>query len=155
MLRAFDPYVALIKTAFTVAAFAGTAWYFHGIGADGVQSKWDKERADAIETRATLNDAIRAGVDAITVAASEERKAANVQNNALRNDIRTGTLRLYAPVVVRSSNGTGIKYSETRAELVPAVAGRIIDVGIDGDDAVRDLNECVDKYNALAAKINQ
>jgi hypothetical protein len=32
---------------------------------------------------------------------------------------------------------------------VPSVAADLVDIAVDGDNAVRDLNECIDKYSAL------
>ena len=51
---------------------------------------------------------------------------------------------------VSGSGHSGIDDGKTRAELDPAIVERILSVGRDGDTAIRNMNQCIDQYQALA-----
>ena len=50
--------------------------------------------------------------------------------------------------------GEGTRPTETRAELDREFVQRILSRGQEGDDGIRDLNLCIDKYNEVRATIN-
>ena len=80
----------------------------------------------------------------------EEKKDAESKIADLRRRVQSGTVRLSVPATacaVSQNPGTGI--AETRAELDGKTAERILSVGRDGDEAIRDLNLCIDQYKAL------
>ena len=68
----------------------------------------------------------------------------------MSNELRTGAVRLSVAVAAASAaaaaQAAAAGDGEARADLLPAAAGRILDFAIEGDDIVRDLNVCVDKY---------
>jgi hypothetical protein len=73
--------------------------------------------------------------------------------DSLRADVRSGAERLSVPTrscsPAPASGSAATGDPEARAELLPATALELIDIAADGDDAVRELNACVDKYNAV------
>lgn len=80
----------------------------------------------------------------------QEKKDAESKIADLRRRVQSGTVRmsiLATACAVSQNPGTGI--AETRAELDPETAERILAVGRDGDEAIRDLNQCIDQYRAL------
>lgn len=82
-----------------------------------------------------------------------ELKKANddVKTTKLRADVRSGTLRLSIPTAgaLLCTEGAGVASrdrTETRAELDPKTADDLIAITKDGDDAIRQLNACIDAY---------
>lgn len=147
-------YLGAIKAAAVVALVLGLIWVGHKLGADGVRAEWAADRLAAAEQTVASNRAMLRAFENSAEAARKEKANAKVTNDGLRAAVRDGAFRLSVAVDKCSADGAGAGDQQTRADIVPAVAGRIIDVGIDGDDAVRDLNECVDKYNAVRTQIN-
>lgn len=88
----------------------------------------------------------------------KENKDAKTTIDALRADVRSGALSLsIATRALRAGAGcdrpaTGD--SETRTELVPETAIDLVNIAADGDDAVRDLNACIAKYDAVRRTTN-
>lgn len=78
--------------------------------------------------------------------------------DTLRADVRSGAVSLsIATRALRAgaaSPNTGTGYIETRSELMPEAAIELIDIAADGDDAVRDLNACIAKYDAVRRTVN-
>ena len=52
------------------------------------------------------------------------------------------------------SERTGANDGKARAELDSKTVGRILAVGRDGDAVIRNLNQCIDQYHALARSFN-
>lgn len=80
---------------------------------------------------------------------AKELQLAKDVNSKLRNDLRTGRLRLsiVSPSCAMSTN-TRIGIGKGRAELDAEVAERLVDIADQGDVAIRKLNYCIDRYNA-------
>lgn len=154
MFKALDPYLGLIKAAALVALALGLFWYGHETGADNVRAKWETERRQVAEATVENNRQMLLAYERKADEARKEKENAKIANDKLRNAVYSGARRLSIAVDSCTADGAGPGNKQARADIVPAVAGRIIDVGIDGDDAVRDLNECVDKYNAVRDQIN-
>jgi len=142
--------VAVLAAA--LAAF-GAGWVTNGWRFGGqlasLQSEWDKERADQAEAELDLERETRRAVDAITVNSQKEKQRAKATIDSLRADVRNGTERLSVAVSSCATGDPRAGNPEARAELLPAVADRIVGIAADADDAVRELNECVDKYSAV------
>ncbi|ANC03977.1 lysis protein [Pseudomonas putida] len=82
---------------------------------------------------------------------TQERERANKINAGLRVDIASGKRRLSVLATncaLRAPANPGVDAPEARAELDPAAAERIISVGPDGDDAIRQLNALIDTVKA-------
>jgi len=88
----------------------------------------------------------------VTDLAYELKKANDdVKTTKLRADVRSGALRLSVPAscTVLSAEGAGAASgdrTEARAELDPKTADDLIAITKDGDDAIRQLNACIDAY---------
>ncbi|WP_223513939.1 lysis system i-spanin subunit Rz [Pseudomonas sp. GL-R-26] len=73
---------------------------------------------------------------------------AQAQNSALRARVGTGNQRLSVAATcpaVRATTGTAsVDHAETRADIDPAAAERIVAISNDGDDAIRALSALQD-----------
>nr|DAP68848.1 MAG TPA: Rz lysis protein [Caudoviricetes sp.] len=96
--------------------------------------------------------------DELTAANQKVEKNAKTEIDRLRGDLRSGDVRLSVAVASCGGNTAGTDSAagdqETRAELLPATAERILDIGADANSTVRELNLCVDKYEVLRRKLN-
>ena len=66
--------------------------------------------------------------------------------------IADGTLRLSVPtrsVCPTPDSPASTNNTEARAELEPAFAQSLIAIADEGDNAIRQLNACIDAYNAI------
>jgi hypothetical protein len=141
------------------ALVAGEQAYEHHIyqqGVDATNAKWEKREADiaaqVLEDTLTRDRETRRAVDSITANSQQEKARAQTTIDHLRADVRSGVVRLSIPVNPGSCGSPaspGAGSAEARANIVPAVADDLVGIVADGDAAVRDLNECVDKYNAV------
>ena len=80
----------------------------------------------------------------------EETKRYKTEIASLRNSIRAGGVRLSVPAAggtMPANSAAG--NSEKRCYIDATTAERLIDIAESGDDAIRELNLCIDKYNAL------
>ena len=75
----------------------------------------------------------------------KDKENAKQKINQLRADVAAGAVRLS----VRSSCSatTAAGNSEARAELDPKTADDLIAITADGDQAIIELNSCIDLYN--------
>lgn len=107
--------------------------------------------ASAIERYREAERGGQAAVAAITAAAQQEKENAKKQMDALRAELRNGAVRLSVAVDAASAAAAAQAAAagdrEARADLLPAAAGRILDFALEGDDIVRDLNACIEKYH--------
>lgn len=160
-MGALDPRVLLAALLLAVAAFFGGEWHEHRVStarmelADGLA----KAELGAANARIKADGIKLAGMDAaIDAAKTKEKEDAKTTIDALRADVRSGAVSLsIATRALRASPSgpdPGAGYIETRSELVPQAALDLIDVAADGDDAVRDLNACIAKYDAVRRTIN-
>jgi len=77
----------------------------------------------------------------------KEKQNAQTKINQLRADVNSGTLRLSIPVSSSCSTASGT--TETRAELDKQTSQDLISITEDGDNAIRELNYCIDRYNQI------
>lgn len=84
---------------------------------------------------------------------AKEKDNAKAANERYMDALRTGSERLYVPVsgvqACPDSTAAGGDRNQARAELDPTTAVNLIRITSDGDDAIRQLNACIDAYNAL------
>ena len=118
------------------------------------QARQETERLEkAMEENRNLHEA----VSQMQIRAKKENDDAKRENDLLLARINRGTVRVSIPasacVDVSEAGHSGTDDRETRAELDPATAESILAVGRDGDTAIRDLNLCIDQYNAVKSAI--
>ena len=76
----------------------------------------------------------------------QEKIDAKKTIDRLRADVSSGTIRLSIP---SSSCNSASGDSEARAELDRQTSQDLISITEDGDQAIRDLNYCIDRYNSI------
>ena len=142
--------IALLVSWVVVATFT----YEH------CQSQFDKERA---VTQAALEAANKhakevtyernATVADISSRLEATKKSADKAAKDLRTNIANGSLRLSIPIassVAVSGNSTASdQHSEARADIDPGYAQAIVAITERGDQAINQLNSCIDAYQAL------
>ena len=117
---------------------------------DQLKADYAEQVSKALEENRALEKKMQADADAITVKYNKEKKDAEKTIADLRTRIANGTVRLSIPVSSTGmSAGSGSELGETRAELDGETAQSLVSIVSDGDDAIRDLNQCIDKYNAI------
>jgi hypothetical protein len=128
-------------------------WLTNGWRLNAEIASIEKERAEEGRARAeatiSMNRAILRTFENAGEQSRREKERAKAENDTLRRAVRDGALRLSVPAASCVAEHSGTGDQQARAELVPAVAGSLVDIAVDGDDAVRDLNECIDKYEAV------
>ena len=75
------------------------------------------------------------------------RLNADIGTGAVRLSIATGGLQGCRAAGAATGGG-----DEARAELDPTTARDLISIAADGDAAIRQLNACIDTYNAIRSK---
>lgn len=148
-MKLFNPYLLLAGLILVVVSyFAG-----HHEGYKLAKTK------SALEV-AKLNEAARKEEQEHTqiladigVQLIKEKQNAKAANDRYVAALRAGDERLYVNVrPVPASEGAAPASGdrpETRAELDPETAANLVGITNDGDDAIRQLNSCIDAYNAI------
>lgn len=112
-----------------------------------VQASEIDSLSDAIERSGKLATQIGQILD------RNQQDKANAQKtiDRLDADLRSGALRLS----IRTTGQAGVNHGaapgpgQTRADIDPADAAALVRIAADGDNAIRDLNTCIDGYNAV------
>lgn len=165
MLSSFMPPTARYGV---VAALGGVLVWFAvaqpqiaGLERDLAKQKQNRAEAARASTERVL--ATQAGVqelfDRVSSEHQEERKNAQTEYDRRIAAIGRGTVRLSIPARCPASvdaNGAiaGPGHPETRAELEPEAGQALTAIVRDGDDAIRDLNACIDKYEGARQKLH-
>jgi len=104
----------------------------------------EKARAEEQAHTAQIND--------MAFQLAKANKDADTEITRLRADVRAGTRRLSVPTTIYTCEGstsaTGNR-TEARAELDAETSDNLIAITNDGDKAIRQLNACIDAYNAI------
>lgn len=127
MLRNLATFIACLALAF----FAGKYQARQEIQAD-VERIESKMQEAAVEAADKLH---------------QEKQDAQTKINQLRANVASGALSLSVRAHCSASTATGDQ--EARAELDPKAADDLISIAADGDQAIIELNSCIDFYNNL------
>ena len=129
-------------------------WIVNGWWSGNRIARLEKDHAEVVlkaeQDARKKEQAMQAEHDALAKKYKKEKKNAQTEIDRLRNRIRAGTVRL--SVATRSgavSSNPGTATGETRAELDAQTADDLVAIAADGDDAIRELNLCIDQYNAI------
>lgn len=160
----------LTSALLCLVLLAGTWWHGHRTGAAGVQAEWDADQARMTARLLAQEQAARAAEQqhaqalvAIDAQYQENERHAQLENNRLRAQLRTGTVRLSVPVVAGSCNlpsddsASGLRDSSPRAELSAEAADDLVALADDADAVVRQLTACqavVDEYQKRQTRGN-
>lgn len=154
-MKILDPYIGAIKALVIVLLAIGLFGAGHHFGAQGVQAKWEAEKAESVEMTLATERETRRAVDVITLNSRKEKESAKTTIDSLRSDVRSGAQRLSVAVGSCPAADPRAGHPEARAELLPAAADRIVGIIGEADDAVLDLNECIAKYDAVKQKLER
>lgn len=161
MITILDPRLWLAFLLSVGLAFGAGDWHAHRVDAKAYALK--EARADAavakadVEAQATVAAGKKEAEDrlaAIVAKHQKENDDAKVKIDSLRNDVRSGAVRLsIATRAARPNTSTGDSTAagddqETRSELLPAAADALVAIATDADGSVRVLNTCIDAYNS-------
>ena len=119
---------------------------------NAIQAREETQRLEkAMEENRNLHET----VSRMQIRTKKENDDARRKNDVLLARIKRADVRVSVPARacvdnVSGSGHPGTDDGETRAELDPAVVERILAVGRDGDTAIRNLNQCIDQYQAVA-----
>jgi hypothetical protein len=156
-----------VALGLSVAAGAGA--HLHGRAqtatAQAALSDLQRETAQATtrasESARAKETQLLATANSISDQLNQEKRRAQDTQNRLLADVRSGAQRLSIAARCPAPAGqapTGTAPAqpdpETRAELDPTVAETLVTLTHEGDNAIRQLNACVDSYNAVRAQIN-
>lgn len=129
MLRNLGIFIACLLMAF----FAG---------------KYDERQAIKAEVE-RIESSMRDEAAATTAKLEKEKRDAQIKVDQLRADVAAGAVRL--SVRASCSSGASEGDQQARAELDPKTADDLIAITADGDQAIIELNSCIDFYNNLKA----
>ena len=142
MFSLFNPWVIVGILGLTISS------YFYGHHQAYVEQEAEVARLNALERNKEQQMKQMADNHA-----NELRKAtqnAKSEVTKLQSDIATGQLRFTARTVSACQNTTSADgNTESRAELDPEVSQTLIAITADGDNAIRQLNACIDIYNEV------
>ncbi len=122
-----------------------------------------ERHAEEINKARATERSLRDDIDQIHAQNEKERANARAENDRLVADLRSGNRRLSVAVrscsaAPRSGDAAGSSAAaanqEARAELDPAASERIVAITRDGDEAISDLNACIDAYEAVKNRLN-
>lgn len=108
--------------------------------------KYDERQAIKAEVE-RIESSMRDEAAATTAKLEKEKRDAQTKVDQLRADVAAGAVRLSVRASCSASTAAGD--SEARAELDPKVADDLIAITADGDQAIIELNTCIDFYNKL------
>jgi hypothetical protein len=145
MLSLLNPWVIVGILGLTLSS------YFYGHHQAYVEQEAEVARLNALE-----RDKEKQMQDLVASHATELRKAnqnAKAQVTKLQSDLSTGQLRFTARTLSTCQNtSTTNGDTESRAELDPEVSQALVAITADGDNAIRQLNACIDIYEQMRSK---
>ncbi len=146
-----DPRVWLAFAISVILACTGGYLYGRHDGTKLTEAKWVEASAKAQRLADAKYDVAQKKISALEGTLRDEQENAFVVARQRDDAIRSGALKLYVPTVSPSGEpgGSGITFKETRAELDPAFAIRVFAITDYGDQAIRELNSCIDAYDAV------
>jgi hypothetical protein len=122
----------------------------------GELNEYERQQLEIAALNAKARETEQAMAKVAQTYAETLRKANNVakiKENRLRDDIATGALKLRVKascaVPAATDTATASGDTETTAELDGRVAQALVDITSRGDQAIRDLNTCIDQYETI------
>jgi len=151
MLSLFNPWVILTLSC----AFLGFGFQSYLLGEQNEQKRQQLEiarlNAQARETEQRMGEVAQTYAQTLRKA----NNVAKVKEDKLRTDITSGERKLFipvqnaCPVSASADSPASGGNTETRAELDSGIAQSLVDLTSRGDQAIRNLNACIDQYNQM------
>ena len=150
---------------YLLVASVAFGWTVQGWRLNGQITQMQLDASNALANRLSEVREEEAGARRVLQERAEafkkERDDAKTDRDLFISGVRSGTIRLSVPIVTRAAGTSaadsalaGGSGDQARAELEPAFAERITAIAFDGDDAIRQLNACIDNYNAIRQQFN-
>ena len=160
IIKALDPrpWIALAFAATVLFCVVKYKDAIHQV--DKLTAQIAKDKAEATATARENEKLMSRSLAAISTNHQKEIQDEKDKRDKFISDVRTGAVRLSIPVKAcsaRSSRDTATgpgNSPETRAELTPEAGTALAAIAADGDDAIRQLNACIDSYQAIRAITN-
>ena len=132
-----------------IAGWLGNGWRLNAqIEATAAEHAQALQRAE--QGARAKEQAWQAAQNELQAKYEQEKKDAESKIANLRRRVQSGAVRMSVNATACAvSTNTRTGAVETRAELDPKDADDLIAIAADGDAAIRELNLCIDKYNAL------
>ena len=112
-----------------------------------LETKYQAEKIAQLEATRAKEKEWQDTNDQLQEKLKKEKKDAEKIIASLRADVASGKLRF--TTTVRNCTSSATRLGEARAELDPTTADDLLRIARDGDDAIRQLNYCIDAYNSL------
>jgi prophage endopeptidase len=157
MLSLFNPWVILGVVLALLGSFGG-GYY------KGEQDEYERQQIEIARLNKQAREAEQRMGEVAQTYAQTLRKANNVakaKEDKLRTDIASGERRLFIPVQTScavsatADSPAPAGNTETRAELDPRAAQSLVDLTSRGDQAIRQLNACIDSYESVRKSLNK
>ena len=152
MLSLLNPWVILGIVLAVLSSFS--AGYY-----SGKQSEYARQQIEIASLNQQARETEQRMVEVAQTYAETLRKSndvAKAKENKLRSDIANGERKLFIPVKapacpVHATADTTVASgnTETRAELDSGIAQALVDLTSRGDQAIRNLNACIDQYEKM------
>ena len=176
MLSILSPYLLFIKIAAGLALIGSILFAGHKVADHWREQGRNEIRAEhAIADKAALDDlkilndqAVRNQADLnearnTIIEKTKETKHEKDAYTDMRDKYLDGSRRLSIVTAAsardkaeRDHNSSAtVKFTETRTDILPETAGRIFSIARGNYQDVRDLNECIDLYNAARDAVNK
>lgn len=153
----------------------------YNAGYDKRDVKAKQESAAAVKKAEDAKAALKTDIAVLQAKSDQEKVNAKQEIDRLRVQLSSGTVRLRVPATAsRVAGGAPAASGEARAqpgqaatdstaavgpgfrpnpalidvELPPHVSIELLAIAADGDAAIRDLNECIDSYEALRKRLH-
>jgi hypothetical protein len=148
----FNPYVMFGALLAVLSAFAGGYM-------KGESDEFARQQTEIAALNAKARETEQRMATVAQTYAQTLRKAndvAKIKEIKLRNDIATGERRLFIPVSTpncpiptTADATTASGNTETRTELDRGIAQALVTLTSRGDQAIRQLNTCIDQYETM------
>jgi hypothetical protein len=148
----FNPWVILSIVTAVLSSFAGG--YLKGSGDEKARQQIEVARLnnEARETEKRMGEVAQTYAETLRKA----NNVARIKETKLRTDLASGERKLFIPVKAPDCSVSAATDApapsgdtETRAELDGRVAQALVDLTSRGDQAIRQLNACIDTYEKV------
>lgn len=127
------------------------------------QQRSQRTQAWMRDARQASEDQLQQRIETLKNQLSTDQGQANEKHQNLTAGMRTGAVSVHVPVVptscaahrVPAASVPAAGSTAAHAQLEPAAAANLADIAHDGDAAIRDLNSCIERYNAVKASFDQ
>lgn len=157
MIALLDP--RLWGAAIIALLLSFAAGDFHGEHAASAKAELKEVKTDnaALIVTGQISADLTKSADHIDAQANKVDKNAQAQTVRGHAALASGAVSLHCPSAVAPSAPADPAAGPATegAELVQAASERIYQIGRDGDDAVRGLNQCIARYNAVRDEMNK